>query len=89
MKKINFKHFKVFTDITKTQTFEADMRKSVANVLYMQFSGIAAHDLAFRIYRSEGDIELNDEESDMLMQLGDRSTGAFRDSIAAAIAEQQ
>lgn len=64
---------------------EVDARKTVADVLYMQFSGIAAHDLAFRIYRSEGEMEVNDEEAELLTQLGDRSTGVFRDSLHAAL----
>lgn len=85
MAKIDFKKFKMFTDITQERTVEVDARKTVADVLYIQFSGIAAHDLAFRIYRSEGEMEVNDEEASLLMQLGEQSTGVFRDSLHAAL----
>lgn len=89
MAKIDFKKFRIFTDISQERTAEVDVRKTVADVLYMQFSGIAAHDLAFRIYRSEGEIDLNDDEKSLLTQLGDKSTGVFRDSLAAALNNEQ
>ena len=85
MKKIDLKRFHLFTDITKERTVEVDARKTVANVLYTKFSGIVAHDLAFRIYKAEGGIEVNEEEAALLSQFGDQCTGVFRDSLSAAL----
>ena len=56
MKTLNFKDFKLFTDISHVGHVVVDARKEFANAIYMSMNGIVAHDLAFRILHSEGGI---------------------------------
>lgn len=83
MKKINFKKFRLFTDISRTSTVEVDATKDLADVIYKTANGILAHDVAFRIYRSDGEIELSDEEQSFLTKFLEGGTPQFRDSFIA------
>ncbi len=85
-KSIDFSRFGIYTDISKSERREFDVRKEFADMLYTKVSGIAAHDLAFRIYRSGGRIELSDEEVSLIVNVsGQYCSGAFCDSLAAAM----
>jgi len=81
MSKIDFQHFKVFTDITKEKTVEQDLRRVLADSVYKNMNGIAAHDLALRIYRSEGSIDLTDEDVNLLRNFLKNSTPIIMDSF--------
>lgn len=78
---INFKEFKQFEDITQTKTVCFDARKPFADLMYKNINGIVAHDLALRIYRSEGDMELTDEEWDMVVNFAKKLSPIFYDSL--------
>lgn len=88
MTKVNFKKFRMFLDITGERTKLFDIRREVADSIYTEMSGIVAHDLALRIYRSEGEIELNEEEINLLTEFSKRCSGAFADSWEAATKEE-
>lgn len=81
MKKINFKNFGVYTGILKTKKDVIDVRKELADIIYTQAAGIVAHDLAFRIYKSDGEIEVNEEEAAIILRMASTATGAFYDSV--------
>lgn len=83
MKKINFKKFRIFTDITQENSVETDVTKDLADVIYKTANGIMAHDVAFRVYRSEGEIELSDDEVAFLTKFLEGGTPLFRDSFIA------
>lgn len=84
MAKINFKQFKLFTDITQERTRTVDVSRDFADILYQQGSGIVTHDLALRIYRSEGEMELTDEEVSLIQRFAQQvCRPAFIDSIDA------
>lgn len=85
MKTINFKQFKMFLDITQEKTQTVDVSRDLADTIYKNANGILAHDLAFRIYRSEGPLELTDEEFSFLSGFLGSSTPIFQDSFAANI----
>ena len=61
MRKINFKKMKFWTGIDHSQVIEQDVRLDLGNLIY-KFGDIRGMDLALRIYKSEGEIELNDME---------------------------
>ena len=65
--KINFEQLKVYTDIAKTNATVTNVKVQIADALYQNGFGIAAHALAFKIYQSSGDCELTDEEYALLM----------------------
>lgn len=82
MKKINFREIEIFTDISKTKTFIGDGRKEFGNLLYTGCNGIEAHSLAFKIYESEGEIEISEAEEALILSVaGQRCTPAFIDGI--------
>lgn len=86
MAKINFKQFKYFTDITQEHTDVIDVSRVFADMLYQRGSGIVIHDLALRIYRSKGEMELNQEELTILQKTAEQlCTPVFIDSFKANI----
>lgn len=88
MPKINFKQFKLFTDITQEHTDTVDVSRAFADTLYQQGSGIVTHDLALRIYRSKGEMELTAEEVSLIQRFAQRvCRPAFIDSIDANLVE--
>ena len=65
--KIDFEHLKVYTDIAKTKETVTNVKIQVADALYQNGFGIANHALAFKIYNSNGECELTDDEYKLLM----------------------
>ena len=89
MAKINFRQFKLFTDITQERTDTVDVSRAFADTLYKRGSGIVMHDLALRIYRSEGEMELTPEEANIIRRSGEQfCTPIFSDSIKANLVEE-
>ena len=88
MAKINFKKFGMFTDISQTSKTEVDVSRVFSDTLYKNATGIVAHDLALRIYRSEGEIEVNAEELALIKSLAKNGcTPLFIDSLDSNIKE--
>lgn len=65
--KINFEDVGIYTDIEHKTMVRLDMKKKIANDLYNRGQGIAFHALALKIYNSQGEIELSEEEYNLLM----------------------
>lgn len=84
---IDFQNFMSFTDISQASTIEVDIRKDFADLMYKNMNGIEAHDLALRIYRSEGDMEVSDSDVSLIKALASKATPIFYDSILANIKE--
>lgn len=86
MPKIDFKHFRVFTDISQKETKEMDVSFKFADMLYKKRDGIMAHDLALRIYKSKDQVEFTQEELDELKPfVNTYFTPLFIDSFTANI----
>ena len=86
MKKIDFRNFKVFTDISGEKTETLDITLMFSDMLYKRVNGIVAHDLALRIYRADKSVEFTDEEIGMLKPFVDANfTPCFIDSFNANI----
>lgn len=89
MKRVNFKQIEVFTDISGSKTITGDGREVFANLLYNGCNGIAAHALAFKIYRSDGFIEIDQSEEMIIMEVAEqRCTPAFIDGIKKQLKEE-
>lgn len=68
MKRINFKKINVEVSIDKFQ--EQDLAHQVGEILHRKATGLAMDELARKIFRSEGEIELSDSEfNDVLAAL--------------------
>lgn len=86
MKKINLKEFGYYAGIARRQQVTCDIRRDVADLLYMKVQGIVAHDLAFTIYKSDGDVEITDEQAQILTRVFEHfTTGAFIDGLLAQL----
>lgn len=79
--KLNFKQFMLFQGIDKQNIVLTDVSKAIANGLYSQAQGIAAHALALKIYNAQGEEEYSDEEIEMLRNFSKQCTPAFMDSF--------
>jgi len=85
---IDFSHFQAFTGISHEKVVEQDIHKEIADLLYTQYNGIMAHDVALRIYKSEGPVEFNKEEVDFLRKFAQNGTPIFMDSLEANIKDE-
>lgn len=67
---INFKEFKIYNDFTKTSFNIADTRKLFVDGLYnWPNGGMIAHTLCHKIWDSEGEVEINEDELNLLKTL--------------------
>ena len=88
MSKINFKQFKIFNDISQTEYRTVDVSRVFADTLYKNGTGIFIHDLALRIFRSEGEMELSTEEEQVICKAASQfCTPLFIDSLGANFTE--
>jgi hypothetical protein len=82
MKTINFKEFVLALDIARTKKQTVDIREVFANIIYTRVNGIKAHSLSMMIYRSDGIVEITDEEAELIKTVsGQFCTPAFIDAI--------
>ena len=82
MAKLNLKELEVSQGITGQRKLKGDARESFADLIYTRVNGIMAHDLAFRIYKSEGEIELDNNEKEIVLKVAEQfCTPAFIDAI--------
>lgn len=85
--KINFKEFKLYTSIAQTETRAFDVREALSNGMYMSLQGIRAHDLALRIFRSDGEIEISAEDMAIIQEYAKNLTPVFMDSLSLNIVQ--
>lgn len=86
--KVNFKSFKVFQNIEKTEAVFIDIHKQLADLLYKFGDGIEGHALCHLIYETEGECELSERQAEyILVFVRQRCTPAIIDSIEEALNE--
>lgn len=78
---MNFKEFKMYADIKHSKKLVVDVREQLADLIYKQSRGVVAHNLAFRILNSEGDIDMNSAENDVITSILNLCTPQFQDSF--------
>lgn len=72
MKIINFKEFGIYTGISRKDRQIGDARESVANILYLNVSGIRAHSLALKIYQSDEETQYSDDEVRLIQEVANQ-----------------
>lgn len=83
---INFKAFAMPTGISGAETVATDVRESFADVVYNNLNGIRAHELAHKIYKSEGDTEFDEAETEMMVNVANgHCTPRFIDGLNAYV----
>ena len=75
----------MFTNIAQDKTETQDLSLEFADFMYKNTNGIVAHDLAHRIYKSEGEIEISEEEESLILNLAANMTPVFLDSLKSNI----
>lgn len=85
--RINFERIEIFVDIDKTRCSVENYKKDFANIIYQLGRGIEAHALAFKIFNSNGEIEYNDEECNMIKEYASLCSPAFIDAINKLLLE--
>lgn len=80
---INLKKFPIFTSVKKDMVSEVDVKDNIANILYMGGQGLPTHALAFKIYNSDGEIDLSSNEIDIILSNESLFTCVFLDSLKA------
>lgn len=87
MKKVNLKELEIFTDISRRQQVRCDVRRDVANLIYREMHGVEALNLALTIYKSDGEVEIPDDELRILTSAVERfGTAALIDALASQVA---
>ena len=87
MKTVDLKELEIFTDISKRQQVRCDVRRDIANLIYCEMHGIEALNLALAIYKSDGKVEITDDELRILISAVERfGTAALIDALASQVA---
>lgn len=82
MLKINFKEFKTKASFKNDEYIVSDLRESFADLIYAKSIGIRGLKLAEKIYQSEGEIELDEKDEELLfMVIDELCTPQIVDSI--------
>ena len=71
MKKINFKEFQIQENLFSNTKTSVDLREGFSNVVYKNSQGIKGLDLALKIYKSDGEIEFNDDELQIIKNISE------------------
>lgn len=69
MRKINLTQLIVYLDLSKRDKVELDIKNEFANLIYTNTQGIQAHALAYKIYNSTDEVELDDTEWSIFEQV--------------------
>lgn len=80
-KKINFAKLLIYTSIAHKESIEQDVRETFADVIYRTCPGIAALELARKIYHSEGEEVYNEQELNIIRQASRMCTAQFIETI--------
>lgn len=66
--KINFKELEIKTSFKSNEKVKVDSREVFADILYSKVNGIAALNLAQKIYNSNGEEEFDEREISVIQQ---------------------
>lgn len=80
-KRINFEKLLIYTSIAHKESIEQDVRETFADVIYRTCPGIAALELARKIYHSEGEEVYNEQELNIIRQASRMCTAQFIETI--------
>lgn len=79
--KLNFKEMKILAGIADQNSYLQDVRETFADVIYRGCNGIAALELARKIYKSDGEEDYVDNEVKLIRQAASLCTPQFIESI--------
>lgn len=89
MKKINFAALQIATSIKKDEFITKDIREELANAMYQNARGIGYMALAMKIYKSDGEVELDDKEFKLLKDFGQGFPLFYQDALGLLEAREE
>lgn len=89
MKKINFSALQIAESIKKDKFVEKDIREELANAMYQNARGIGYMALAMKIYKSDGEVELDDKEFKLLKDFGQGFPLFYQDALGLLLEEEK
>jgi len=79
--KIDFSKLPCFTNISKQEKVNVDIKYQFSNAMYMQGGGVEIGSLAMKIYNSEGEEEYNDQECKIILEFAKKINTMIADSL--------
>lgn len=89
MKKINFKEFQIQENLFSDTKTLVDVREGFSNVVYKNSQGIKGLDLALKIYKSDGEIEFNDDELQIIKRVSEICVAPITKAIQDILNEDE
>lgn len=89
MKKINFKEFQIQENLFSNTKTIVDLREGFSNVVYKNSQGIKGLDLALKIYKSDGEIEFNDDELQIIKSVSEICVAPITKAIQDILNEDE
>lgn len=89
MKKINFKEFQIQENLFSDTKTIVDLREGFSNVVYKNSQGIKGLDLALKIYKSDGEIEFNDDELQIIKSVSEICVAPITKAIQDILNEEE
>lgn len=89
MKKINFKEFQIQENLFSNTKTTVDLREGFSNVVYKNSQGIKGLDLALKIYKSDGEIEFNDDELQIIKSVSEICVAPITKAIQDILNEEE
>ena len=89
MKKINFKEFQIQENLFSDTKTLVDLREGFSNVVYKNSQGIKGLDLALKIYKSDGEIEFNDDELQIIKNISEICVAPITKAIQDILNEEE
>lgn len=89
MKKINFKEFQIQENLFSNTKTTVDLREGFSNVVYKNSQGIKGLDLALKIYKSDGEIEFNDDELQIIKSVSEICVAPITKAIQDILNEDE
>ena len=89
MKKINFKEFQIQENLFSDTKTIVDLREGFSNVVYKNSQGIKGLDLALKIYKSDGEIEFNNDELQIIKSVSEICVAPITKAIQDILNEDE
>ena len=89
MKKINFKEFQIQENLFSDTKTLVELREGFSNVVYKNSQGIKGLDLALKIYKSDGEIEFNDDELQIIKSVSEICVAPITKAIQDILNEDE
>lgn len=89
MKKINFKEFQIQENLFSNTKTLVDVREGFSNVVYKNSQGIKGLDLALKIYKSDGEIEFNNDELQIIKSISEICVAPITKAIQDILNEDE